>query len=301
MTDFTEPPNKVPAKFSKARRVLGAILKLIGGTLFLVAILVFVGCSEQADSGQVAVLIAGAGVVTYAIGRALTPRARPRVQQRERDSELVRALWAQEFCNELFHSSRMPEFLVAIIVLCYVAAAAFGWNGSGIGGVPTYEAIGISGAGFARGEYWRLITYSWFHAGLLHLVFNLTALSQLAKLCERFFGWRRTLVIYLLSGIFGGAAMLLGHPAVIGVGASGAIWGLLGAIGVFVVLRPKEKRGPMIANLQRGLRNAIFVNLAISLLPGISLSAHVGGFISGILLGIALRPQTSPPEASPRF
>ncbi|TYB51779.1 rhomboid family intramembrane serine protease [Nonomuraea sp. PA05] len=131
------------------------------------------------------------------------------------------------------------------------------------------------------GEYYRLITAAFVHGGVFHILFNCWALFVVGPYLERAFGHIRYTALYLISAIGGSVLGLwldpLGQPT---VGASGAIFGLFGA--VFVVGRK--------LNMDvRGMAVLIALNLAITfLVPGISWTGHVGGLITGSLLAGAL-------------
>jgi membrane associated rhomboid family serine protease len=142
----------------------------------------------------------------------------------------------------------------------------------------------------ARGEYWRLFTAVFLHIGLVHLAFNSYALYSLGPQVEGLYGRSRFLVLYLLSGLAGSVASYASSDS-ISAGASGAIFGLVGALAVYLV-RHRDifgRRG------QHGLTNVIVVilyNLLLSfLVPGIDVYGHVGGLIGGLIVGQLLCPQ----------
>jgi membrane associated rhomboid family serine protease len=123
------------------------------------------------------------------------------------------------------------------------------------------------------GEWWRVFTAAFLHIGPVHLAMNMLALLVFGSELERQLGRWRYLALYLLSALGGAAAIqLLGDPRVPVAGASAAIYGLLGALGVL-----------MLANRQdlRGLLTLLAINVFISFLPGISLLGHLGGLVIG--------------------
>lgn len=141
----------------------------------------------------------------------------------------------------------------------------------------------------AAGQFWRLVTANFLHVSLLHLAFNSYALWQLGPEVERLYGPRRFLVIYLLTGVFGATASYAWGGA-LSAGASGAIFGLVGVLLAYF-LRHRALFG------QRGrayLSNMLFIvviNLFIGFSsPGIDNWGHIGGLISGFLLGYGLVP-----------
>jgi rhomboid protease GluP len=146
----------------------------------------------------------------------------------------------------------------------------------------------------AQGEYWRLVASLFLHFGILHLVFNVWALWVLGREVEALYGSVRFATIYFLSGLFGNVAFYcLGGPFVPSAGASGAIFGIIGAEIAFFYINRRLLGGLS----QQRLRN-LFVLVAINLVfgftaAGINNIAHMGGLISGLLLGLALAPHYS--------
>ena len=131
------------------------------------------------------------------------------------------------------------------------------------------------------GEYERLITSAFLHGSLLHLASNMLALYIVGAPLERVLGTARYLAIYLASALGGSLlALLLSPPDTLGVGASGAVFGLFGAL---VVLRNRVGAGA------RGVATLIGLNLVISFaVPGISWQAHIGGLVTGVVAALLL-------------
>jgi membrane associated rhomboid family serine protease len=144
-----------------------------------------------------------------------------------------------------------------------------------------FTATGQHLVGVAEGEWWRLITASFLHASLLHLGFNMLGLWWFGAPVEAVLGRARFLLLYVVSGLAGSAGALIASPHGVTVGASGALFGLLGAA---VVL---ERFGLFVFG---GSAVAIIViNLAFTLLvPGVSIGGHLGGLIGGALGAYAL-------------
>jgi len=129
------------------------------------------------------------------------------------------------------------------------------------------------------GEIWRLLTSTFIHIGIIHLAFNLYALWALGPLTEESFGHRRFFIIYILSGLGGSIASFLFSP-VLSAGASGAIFGLLGALLYYSYKRPALWK----SGLGMNLVVVILINLGFGLVqPGIDNFAHLGGLITGTL------------------
>ncbi|MBA3369217.1 MAG: rhomboid family intramembrane serine protease [Geodermatophilaceae bacterium] len=129
----------------------------------------------------------------------------------------------------------------------------------------------------ADGEWWRMLSGAFLHYGLTHLAVNMFSLYVLGRDLEQYLGSARYAAVYFLSAIGGSVAVLLfAAPFTSVAGASGAIFGLLGATGIALYQRK--------ANL-RSLFAILAINVFISFLPGISLAAHAGGFLIGAAAG----------------
>ena len=141
------------------------------------------------------------------------------------------------------------------------------------------------------GQWWRLLTPMFIHIGLPHLLFNMWALRNLGDFVERLFGTRRFLALYLATGLVGNISSFFFFPTVLAAGASGAIFGVLGALVGFIVRRRHAIPPPMLAHLRNSSLSFIALNLAFGfMVSGIDNSAHLGGLISGMLLGWVLAP-----------
>ncbi|MEO9174417.1 MAG: rhomboid family intramembrane serine protease, partial [Gaiellales bacterium] len=131
------------------------------------------------------------------------------------------------------------------------------------------------------GQWWRVGTTAFLHANILHIGFNMYALWLLGRALERYIGPWRFLTIYVVAGISGSAgALLLTNAYTPTVGASGAIFGLMGAL-LLLERRGMPLFGPLLPILA--------INLVISFsVPGISIGGHIGGLIGGLLAALAL-------------
>lgn len=144
-----------------------------------------------------------------------------------------------------------------------------------------------------RGEYWRLITAMFLHAGWLHWATNSWALYQLGALYETLFGSPRFAATYLISGVCASLASVVFSKSV-AVGASGAIFGIMGAF-VFSLLRSPHYRHE---RWTRGLIQQIMFWTLVNIAIGFSVrfidnAAHIGGLVAGLLLGFV--PHRVPP------
>jgi membrane associated rhomboid family serine protease len=130
------------------------------------------------------------------------------------------------------------------------------------------------------GEWWRLLTAAFLHIGPVHLALNMLALLMFGSELERQLGRWRFLALYLLSALGGAVAIqLFGEPFRPVGGASTAIYGLLGGLGVLMIYRKQDLRG---------LFTLLAINVFISFLPGVSLLGHLGGLLTGALTAAVL-------------
>jgi rhomboid protease GluP len=143
----------------------------------------------------------------------------------------------------------------------------------------------------AEGEAWRLLTSTFLHSGLTHLLLNMLSLYFLGSFAETSFGRGRFFGLYLLSGIAGGIAYLYfgwDSPMQPAVGASGAIFGLLGGVFGYAIRRGTfSTRDPVIGQLLLLTGINLFLGFSI---PGVSNTAHLGGLVGGLVYGFFLAP-----------
>ena len=172
--------------------------------------------------------------------------------------------------------------LVAINVLVYVVTV---YQGAGISapGGPLFSDGALVGALiYTDGEWYRMVTAMFLHASLLHLAFNMVALYWLGTVVEQALGTWRFLLIYFVSGLAGSAgALVFSNPGAVTVGASGAIYGIMGALLVLEYRATGSFAGPVLG--------FIVLNLALTFaIPNISVGGHLGGLAGGILATFAL-------------
>jgi rhomboid protease GluP len=139
-----------------------------------------------------------------------------------------------------------------------------------------------------RGQIWRYLTPILLHVGLTHFLVNMYSLYVIGPAVERPFGPIRFLSIYFLSGL-GGVAASLAFSQTPSAGASGAIFGLLGALAGFLFLH-RELLGQSGSGQLRHIVLVAVINLAIGLSPGIDNWGHLGGLLTGIALSFWLGP-----------
>jgi membrane associated rhomboid family serine protease len=158
--------------------------------------------------------------------------------------------------------------LIAINVAVYLPS---------LGGGDQGRDLGLFGPAVATGDWWRIVTSGFLHFGLLHIGFNMVLLWWLGSMLEPALGRIRFGLLYICSLLAGSLAVLLLDPNVLTGGASGAVFGLMGA--AFLSLR---RRG--IDPMQSGIGGLIVINLLLSFRPGVSIAGHVGGLVGGALV-----------------
>ena len=173
--------------------------------------------------------------------------------------------------------------LIGINVLLFLGSGAGGSFLTGSGGnSQVFFDLALFGPAVDQGDYWRLVTSGFLHSGLLHIGFNMYILYWLGTMIEPVLGHPRFLALYLASLLAGSFGALLLDPNAVTVGASGAVFGLMGAAFVMQRLRGID---PM----QSGIGPVILFNLALSfLIPNISIGGHLGGLVGGAAAAYAM-------------
>ncbi|WP_304067451.1 rhomboid family intramembrane serine protease [Pedobacter glucosidilyticus] len=136
------------------------------------------------------------------------------------------------------------------------------------------------------GEWWRLFTSMFLHGGIMHLLLNIYGLVIAAIFVEPLLGRKKYFILYILSGLCGSLASIWWYPNTISVGASGAIFGLYGAILGLLLTNAFPKEGKKSIFMMIGIY--VGINLLWGLTGGIDNAAHIGGLLSGALIGIIL-------------
>lgn len=142
-----------------------------------------------------------------------------------------------------------------------------------------------------QGQVWRLLTAMFLHIGIIHLAVNQYSLYAVGTLLERFMGATRFAILYVLAGLCGSLASYWFSPNAISAGASGAIFGLLGALGIFFLLH-RRLFGPAGNRMLANIVAVAAINLVLGAsFAGIDNFAHVGGLLGGVALGALLTPR----------
>jgi membrane associated rhomboid family serine protease len=185
----------------------------------------------------------------------------------------------------------VPVLIVLNLAIYAVTAAQAGSLGNNNAALLFESWVLWPAAVVGFGEPWRLVAAGFLHYGPIHVALNMIALWILGREIEPFLGRARFVAVYLLS-LFGGsvAVFLFGSINSGTAGASGAVWGLMGAV-LITVLRLRLNPQPVLA--------VIAINAVISFLPGVSLLGHLGGFVIGAAATTALLYAPRGPQQLP--
>jgi rhomboid protease GluP len=188
--------------------------------------------------------------------------------------------------NSMFISTALPYLIIIIInVIIFAFPYVLGYNNNSflsLGWKDNYSIL-------ENGQWYRLITSMFLHGGVMHLLFNMYSLWDLGRLTNQIASIQGKnapfvfLAIYFFAGICGGLASMYFNSETPSVGASGAIFGLIGAIVAFAVFNNQTA-------LLQSLTQVIILNLIIGFSPGSNIdnSGHIGGLIGGGLIGFLL-------------
>jgi rhomboid protease GluP len=202
--------------------------------------------------------------------------------------------------------SRQPflvtQLIVGVNILVFAAMVV-----SGVSPLePTIQQLVAWGANFAPlslgSQPWRMLASNYVHIGLIHIFFNMWCLWNLGRLAERIFDRSTYLLVYTASGIGGSLVSLWWHPRGIGAGASGAIFGLAGALIAVLYLGKLPIAKEALKPTLKSLLSFAAYNLFFGLVPGIDNAAHLGGLAAGLGLGAVLaRSFSESPESRTRW
>ncbi len=147
--------------------------------------------------------------------------------------------------------------------------------------LPAYYGLKVNQL-IAEGQLWRLLTPIFLHGSLIHIGFNMYALYLIGPRLERYYGHNRFLGLYLISG-FGGNVFSMMFTDAPSLGSSTAIFGLIGAQGIFLY-HNREVFGPAVRQALNSIISIAVINLVIGLSPGIDNWGHIGGLVGGLLV-----------------
>jgi rhomboid protease GluP len=228
--------------------------------------------------------------------RRRPPKPRSIITKRERtiqpDNEQLNPQGSQNSALQTYLRGpyTVTTALIAANVLVFIAMVI---SGVSFSSPTTDEALkfGADSAAQTIGahQYWRLLTSTFVHFGIIHIGFNMFVLYQIGPFVQITFGRARYLIIYFIAGLAGSIVSIYIHPHAVGAGASGAIFGLYGAVFGFL-LRERNVLNPA---AMKSIRNSagifILYNIAFGAVSRTTdLSAHLGGLVAGFLAGVAL-------------
>jgi len=207
-------------------------------------------------------------------------------------SEEARQRALQRFTDLLRNLTPITWVTPLLLISCvgvYVAMVAQGvslW-------LPSSMELRNWGANYSPltwgGQPWRLVSNLFVHCGILHLVFNMWALWNIGRFLEKLIGNVGLLIVYFVSGTLGSIVSLWWNGDVVSAGASGAIFGLLGALATFLWNRSDSVPLAPLAAIRGSIGTCIFYNLLFgATIEGIDQAAHVGGLLGGLVCGLLL-------------
>eukprot|EP01006_Ploeotia_vitrea_P057564 TRINITY_DN68190_c3_g2_i1.p2 TRINITY_DN68190_c3_g2~~TRINITY_DN68190_c3_g2_i1.p2 ORF type:complete len:395 (+),score=184.44 TRINITY_DN68190_c3_g2_i1:116-1300(+) len=226
--------------------------------------------------------------------RPYHPRIRPQIKRMGTVRDNVNM--EEEVVHKKFFVTLVFIINVAFFLLCMQKN---GWKFESTEENPMYgpsrEVLNEMGAKIAsdirEGEWWRWVTAMFLHAGVVHLLMNMVVLLRLGASMEEAFGAWRVGTIYILSGIYGNVASAIFLPEIPTVGASGALYGLIGALFGDFLHNYKSMTEGRCAYFTQLVISSI-VGLVIGLFPFIDNFAHLGGWITGLFAGTAFLAHT---------
>ncbi|MEP6653091.1 MAG: rhomboid family intramembrane serine protease [Myxococcales bacterium] len=197
---------------------------------------------------------------------------------------------------------RVTQALVGLNVAVFLAMVATGVSLM----QPSTDSLLRWGADYGprttAGEWWRLLTNTFLHVGLIHIAMNMFGLWQIGAVVERLLGHRAFLLVYLVSGVCGSLASIIWHPYVVSAGASGAVFGVYGVLVAYLVRHRGSIPRPVLLELQKS--TAIFIGLNVMLgwqVKGIDMAAHLGGLLGGFAAALVVsRPLLERPARHSR-
>lgn len=186
---------------------------------------------------------------------------------------------------EAYQGVRPSVTIGAAALILGVFGLQMTWGGGSF--LPTIYRMGANTPESLGPEPWRLLASTLLHGDVMHIAMNALVLYVLGAHLERILGWRRHLVLLVVAGLAGAVASALRPDAVLSVGASGAIWGLLGAA-LGIALRPGDLvPAGVVKNLKIAALANLAINLSVSFMPNVDLLAHLGGGLAGAALAFS--------------
>lgn len=185
-------------------------------------------------------------------------------------------------------SSNLTLILISINIIIFLITALASRSILDINNMVLYKFGAKENYAIAHGEYYRLLTAAFLHGGLMHITLNMYALYMLGELTEKIYGKIKYISIYILSAIASSYLSYRLSPS-LSIGASGAIFGLLGAALVYGY----KERNHIGKDFLRNILSVIVVNIVLGLsISNIDNFGHIGGLIGGIIIALVLYPRS---------
>ena len=183
------------------------------------------------------------------------------------------------------------KVIIGLNVAVWLLATVVGGEPNSVAGA-VYEHGVLFGPSVAHGDWWRVFSGAFMHSGVLHLGMNMMLLWFLSQELEPALGRVRFAILYAVSLVGGSLGVLVISPLSPTVGASGAVFGLMGAL---IVLQLRARQNPW----QSGIGGLVLINLLLTFtIPNISVGGHVGGLLAGAAAGAVLQPLRWPQEGA---
>jgi rhomboid protease GluP len=220
-------------------------------------------------------------------------------QRGEESDDARQTVITQPWVRRSESSITLTQVLFGANIAVFLATALASGSPVNISGEVSVHYGANFGPYTLSGQWWRLLTYMFLHGGAMHIFFNMWCLWDLGRLCESLYGRWTFAAIYLITGVSGGLASVAWNPGVLSVGASGAIFGLAGALIASFYLGEFSLPRAAISGTLRSLVIFAVFNLGFGqLFGGIDNACHIGGLISGLILG-ALIARLAPQHDAP--
>ncbi|MDD2399693.1 MAG: rhomboid family intramembrane serine protease [Sulfurovum sp.] len=189
-----------------------------------------------------------------------------------------------------FGQFKLTYTIIAINLLAYLFTAFLSGNFIEMDLQRLVDAGALYGPYVVfKEEWWRLGSAMFLHGGMTHLLMNMVSLYLVGRGAEIYFDGKSYITLYFFSGILGAFVSLAVHPQGVGVGASGAVFGLFGALAGFF-LAHREKIGPQSKVFMKDFGIIILINIVFGLaVPSVDMSAHIGGLITGFVGGFVIQ------------
>ncbi len=191
-----------------------------------------------------------------------------------------------EFAASFIPQANLSSIIILIInAAFYLAEVAVSYKLTKSPEVSGQVAM-LLGAKYApliyAGQYWRLITAGFLHGGLMHILMNSWSLFILVREVEQFYGTSRLIFAYIFSTFTGFLASLLWSPNSLSLGASAACFGMFG---IMLAMGLRQRANPLAQAVRAHYGQWLIIGIVLSLMPGIDLAAHLGGFAGGLAVG----------------